>query len=73
MTYNQVLLSGDINNVLINNKYIQEYDLKRFQYDDLFNDYLNNGITYKELAIIVNYVCSKAIKNNFKDEYGIKS
>ncbi|MBQ6282024.1 MAG: hypothetical protein IJK66_00610 [Bacilli bacterium] len=57
---------------LINNKYIQEYDLKRFQYDDLFNDYLNNGITYKELAIIVNYVCSKAIKNNFKDEYGNK-
>ena len=57
---------------LINNKYIQEYDLKRFQYDDLFDDYLNNGITYKELATIVNYVCSKVIKNDFKDEYGNK-
>ena len=57
---------------LINNKYIQEYDLKRFQYDDLFDDYLNNGISYKELAIIVNYVCSKTNKNNYKDEYGNK-
>ena len=57
---------------LINNKYIQEYDLKRFQYDDLFDDYLNNGLTYKELATIVNYVCSKVIKNDFKDEYGNK-
>ena len=57
---------------LINNKFIQEYDLKRFQYDDLFDDYLNNGITYKELATIVNYVCSKVIKNDFKDEYGNK-
>ena len=66
MTYNQVLLSGEINNILINNKYITlGLTCKKYSpnenssivyaslrvYEDLYNS--NKGLFLLKLTIIV--------------------
>lgn len=57
---------------IIDKKYIDEDDSSIFCYDNLFNEKLNDGNSYRELLTISNYIISRAVKNNCKDENGTK-
>ena len=55
---------------LIDRKYIDKEDLQLFYYDELFEDLLKSGNTYKDLITIVNYVVSRVLDRKFIDEEG---
>ena len=54
---------------LIKTKYISEDDFLDF-YDSLFEEYLNNGFTKKELYSAIHYIVPRVKYNEFKDEDG---
>lgn len=56
---------------LIKLGYIKEDDMRIFDYDELFNEYMNNGLSYRDLIKVVNYTCSRIVDRKFKDEDGI--
>ncbi|MBQ2639960.1 MAG: helix-turn-helix domain-containing protein [Bacilli bacterium] len=56
---------------LIKLGYIKEDDMRIFDYDELFNEYMNNGVSYRDLIKVVNYTCSRIVDRKFKDEDGI--
>lgn len=56
---------------LIKIGYIDEDDMRIFDYDELFNEYMNNGVSYRDLIKVVNYACSRIVDRKFKDEEGI--
>lgn len=56
---------------LIKLSYIEEDDMRIFDYDELFNEYINNGVSYRDLIKVVNYTCSRIVDRKFKDEEGI--
>ena len=60
-----------LTNDLIKNGYIDEDDMRIFDYDELFNEYMNNGVSYRDLIRVVNYTCSRIIDRKFKDEEGV--
>lgn len=60
-----------LTNDLIKIGYIDEDDMRIFDYDELFNEYMNNGISYRDLIRVVNYTCSRIIDRKFKDEEGV--
>lgn len=54
--------------VLINEKYIDEYDYQIDYYDKLFNKLLED-YSYNEIVKLTKYITSKVINSNYKDEY----
>lgn len=54
---------------LINIGYIDKEDLQLFQYDDLFEDLLEEN-SFRDLIRVFNYVTSRVIERNFIDEEG---
>ena len=60
-----------LTNDLIKNGYIDEDDMRIFDYDELFNEYMNDGVSYRDLIRVVNYTCSRIIDRKFKDEEGV--
>ena len=56
---------------LIKLGYIEKNDMRIFDYDELFNEYMNNGVSYRDLIKVVNYTCSRIVDRKFKDEDGI--
>ena len=59
---------------LIKIGYIYEDDMRIFDYDNLFNKYMENGITYKKLIKVLNYTCYRVIDRSLKmkKEYQLK-
>ena len=55
---------------LINRGFINEEDLQIFYYDDLFEDLLEKGNTYKKLVKIIHYIIPRVVDRDFKDEDG---
>ena len=60
-----------LTNDLIKLGYIEEDDMRIFDYDELFNEYMNNGVSYRDLIKVVNYTCSRIVDRKFKDEEGV--
>jgi len=60
-----------LTNDLIKLGYIEEDDMRIFDYDELFNEYMSNGVSYRDLIKVVNYTCSRIVDRKFKDEEGI--
>lgn len=54
--------------VLINEKYIDEYDYQIDYYDKLFNKLLEDH-SYNEIIKLTKYITLKVINSNYKDEY----
>lgn len=52
---------------LVYKKYINEDDSQIFYYDNLFEKLLENN-SYRDLMIMVHYIVSRVIANDFKDE-----
>ncbi len=55
---------------LINRGYINESDLQVFYYDKMYDDLLDDDNSYRDLLIISDYVVSRVIKRDFKDDDG---
>ena len=55
---------------LINRGYITEDDIQIFYYDNLFEQLLEEGNTYKDLVQIVQYIIPRVVNRKFKDEEG---
>ncbi len=55
---------------LIKLGYIEETDMRIFDYDNLFNEYMENGTPYRDLIKVINYICPRIIDRKFKDEDG---
>ena len=55
---------------LIKKKYISINDYQLFNYDELFNQLLNEGYSYSYLMQIIHYITKKVICRNFIDENG---
>lgn len=53
---------------LIDRGFIREEDIQIFYYDNLFEQLLQDGNSYKDLIKIVHYIVPRVIKRNFKDE-----
>lgn len=55
---------------LIKYEFIKEDDYSSFLFDDLFNKYLEDGYSKRELMMSINYIIPRIISNNYLDEYG---
>lgn len=55
---------------LINYEFIKEDDYSSFLFDDLFNKYLEDGYSKRELMMSINYIIPRIISNNYLDEFG---
>lgn len=53
---------------LINSEYISEDDSSSFYFDDLFDELLNNGHSFRDLSIITHYIVNKVKDRKFLDE-----
>ena len=53
---------------MIDRGFIREEDIQIFYYDNLFEQLLQDGNSYKDLIKIVHYIVPRVIKRNFKDE-----
>lgn len=50
--------------------FIKEDDSSSFYFDELFNDYINNGYSYRELLGAIHYIVPRVISRDFIDEEG---
>lgn len=57
---------------LIKNKYIDINDTQIYYYDNLFEDLIEKGYSYKQLIIMTHYIVSRVRSKNFIDEDGNK-
>lgn len=57
---------------LIKNKFIEPEDTQIYYYDNLFEDLLEQGNSYKDLITMTHYITSRIISRNFVDENGDK-
>lgn len=57
---------------LINQQYITEDDISSFYFDDLFEKYLSEGHSYKELVSCIHYIVPRVLYRDFIDEDGFK-
>lgn len=57
---------------LIKNKYIDVDDTQIYYYDNLFEDLLEKGYSYKQLIIMTHYIISRVKSKKFIDEDGNK-
>ena len=55
---------------LIKNNYIDIDDTQIYYYDNLFDDLLKEGHSYKKLIIMTHYIVSRVVSNQFIDEDG---
>ena len=55
---------------LIDRDFIKEEDIQIFYYDNLFEQLLQDGNSYKDLIKIIHYIVPRVIKRDFKDEDG---
>lgn len=55
---------------LIDRGFIREEYIQIFYYDNLFEQLLQDGNSYKNLIKIIHYIVPRVIKRNFKDEDG---
>ena len=55
---------------LIKNNYIDIDDTQIYYYDNLFDDLLKEGHSYKKLIIMTHYIVSRVVSNKFIDEDG---
>ena len=59
-----------LTNELINMDYISNDDNSSFYFDDLFNEYLKNGYSFREMLGAIHYIVPRVISRNFIDEEG---
>lgn len=57
---------------LIKKKYIEMEDTDIYYYDSLFENLLDNDISYKQLIIMSDYITKRVVSKNFIDEDGKK-
>ena len=50
--------------------FIKEDDSSSFYFDELFNDYINNGYSYRELLGAIHYIVPRVRSRDFIDEEG---
>ena len=50
--------------------FIKEDDSSSFYFDELFNNYINNGYSYRELLGAIHYIVPRVISRDFIDEEG---
>lgn len=50
--------------------FIKEDDSSSFCFDELFNNYINNGYSYRELLGAIHYIVPRVISRDFIDEEG---
>lgn len=55
---------------LINYGFIKEDDYSSFLFDELFNQYLADGYSVRELMMSIYYIIPRIIANNYLDENG---
>ena len=55
---------------LVNLNYITNEDASSFYFDDLFNEYLNGGYSFRELLGAIHYIVPRVISRNFIDDEG---
>lgn len=55
---------------LIDRDFIKEEDIQIFYYDNLFEQLLQDGNSYKDLIKIIHYIVPRVKKRDFKDEDG---
>ena len=55
---------------LIDKGFIKKEDIRIFYYDNLFEQLIQDGNSYKDLVKIIHYIILRVIKRNFKDEDG---
>lgn len=55
---------------LIDKGFIKKEDIQIFYYDNLFEQLIQDGNSYKDLVKIIHYIIPRVIKRNFKDEDG---
>ena len=55
---------------LIDKSFIKKEDIQIFYYDNLFEQLIQDGNSYKDLVKIIHYIIPRVIKRNFKDEDG---
>lgn len=57
---------------LIRLNYITANEINISYYDKLFNEYVNNGYSKSEIYMVIHYIVTRVIGNNYKDENGEK-
>ena len=55
---------------LIDKGFIKKEDIQIFYYDNLFEQLIQDGNSYKDLVKIIHYIIPRVLKRNFKDEDG---
>ena len=55
---------------LIDKGFIKKEDIQIFYYDNLFEQLIQDGNSYKDLVKIIHYLIPRVIKRNFEDEDG---
>lgn len=55
---------------LIGKSFIKKEDIQIFYYDNLFEQLIQDGNSYKDLVKIIHYIIPRVMKRNFKDEDG---
>ena len=55
---------------LINLNYIDKEDVSSFYFDDLFNEYLKGGYSFREILGAMHYIVPRVISRNFIDDDG---
>lgn len=55
---------------LIDKSFIKKEDIQIFYYDNLFEQLIDDGNSYKDLVKIIHYIITRVIKRNSKDEDG---
>ena len=55
---------------LVNLNYITNEDSSSFYFDDLFNEYLNGGYSFREILGAIHYIVPRVISRNFIDDEG---
>ena len=55
---------------LIDRNFIKEEDIQIFYYDNLFEQLIQDGNSYKDLVKIIHYIVLRVVKRDFNDENG---
>lgn len=68
---NERLNHNSLTKELINLNYIEMDDVSSFYFDDLFDELLEQGYSFKQLTILTHYIVNKVKAKNYLDENDI--
>ena len=67
---NNIIKHHSLTNELIKTKYVRKEDVESYCFDEIFENYLSDGISYLELMKAIHYISSRVVKRYYRDSNG---